>query len=923
MPKDIDKSAVGTGSKKTAAGKDPSASARPGSSLKDSTRTRGASVDARTEKSPSSRTSDGSSSPRSSRGGRPSKKTRKKRSVGMVILLSLRNVLIALLLIALLIGLIVAGIVAGALFGYVETIDPIDINQIKLNMTSMVYVTDPDGNTVEVERLYDNENRIWVDLDDIPEDLQNAFIAIEDERFWSHKGVDIKRTLGAAVTYVYNKVRGTDNHTFGGSTLTQQLIKNLTGEKDYRPERKIQEIYRAFKLENELSKEEILEYYLNTIYLSQQCNGVSSAANTYFGKSVSQLTLAECACIAGITQSPTKYDPYQNPKNNKARQEVVLGKMLELGKITQSEYDAAVKEELSFVPLKTEEEITYNSYYVDAAINQIIADLMTQYGYTKDIASRVLFNAGLKIYLAQDTEIQKIMDDVYADPSSFQKGRGEVQPQSAMVIMDPYTGQVKALCGGRGDKEGNLTLNRATQSTRQPGSTIKPVAVYGPAIEYGLITPSTVINDAPVTYNGWSPKNVDGRFKGNVSARNALANSRNVPAVKVCRYLGVENSFKYLSERLHVSTLDPVNDMDLAPMALGGLTNGVSVLELTAAYCAFVNDGFYNKPLLYTKVEDASGNIILDGKPTNEIAMSENTAADVISMMKDVVSYGSGTMANFSGMEIAGKTGTTGTSTSNDRWFVGATPYYVGAVWFGYDQPKDLTGFSSNPAALAWKKVMQPVHKDLAYRDFEKPGSEVSVMICRESGQRANPDCEHVTSEMYSKNKIPKTRCELHPLKAGSKNTLSEGRKVSSGSSGNKSSDDDDDDDKDDKKEGSGEGTGSDTGTGSGEGSGTGTGTGEGTGNSGSGEGSGEGSGTGTSGAGTGTETGNSGSGSGTGGSETGSGSTGSSDSGSNGGGSTGGGSTGGNSGGGSDVPVVTIPPSGGDSGAGGGDGGI
>lgn len=729
---------------------------------------------------------------------------KKKRSVGMTVLLSFRNVLLALILIILLIGLIGAGIVAGALFGYIETVDPIDVNNIKLNMTSFVYGTDTEGNIYEVERLYDDENRIWVSLDDIPKDLQNAFIDIEDERFFSHKGVDLKRTIGAAVTYVYGKIKGTTDRTFGGSTLTQQLIKNITGEKGYKVERKIQEIYRAFKLEDELSKQEILEYYLNTIYLSQQCNGVSSAAYTYFGKPVSELTLAECASIAGITQSPTKYDPYLNPENNKDRRKVVLGKMLELGHITQAQYDQASAEELEFKPLRSKDEIKYQSYYVDAAIDQIMDDLMTQYGYTKDIASRVLFNGGLQIYLAQDMALQKIMDDIYSDPSAFPKGRGDVQPESAMVIMDPYTGQVKALVGGRGDKEGNRTLNRATQSLRQPGSTIKPIGVYAPAIEYGLITPSSIIKDAPVTYDGWSPKNVDRSFVGNITVRRALANSRNVPAVKVCRYLGVENSFKYMTKRMHISSLvdyrqvgnEIKSDKSLAPLALGGLTDGVSVLELTAAYCSFVNDGFYNKPTLYTKVLDANGNVVLSGEPKSEIAMSEKTAADMLSMMKDVVSYGSGTMADFSGMEIAGKTGTTGNEVSNDRWFVGMTPYYVGAVWFGYDQPKNLSGFSSNPAAQTWRKVMKPIHENLKYKDFEKPGKEVSVMICSESGQRANPDCERVESQTFKSGSVPTTRCKLHPMTTGNKSVLSDGRVYSHSYSSKNDDDDDDDDDK-------------------------------------------------------------------------------------------------------------------------------
>lgn len=725
------------------------------------------------------------------------KRKKKKSSVGMTIVLVIKNIFLTVILAALFIGVIGAGIVAGALFGYMETVEPIDISNMKLNLTSFVYGTTPEGETVEIERLFDEENRIWVDIKDIPVDLQNAFIAIEDERFYSHHGFDIKRTFGASVSYIYNKIVGSNEKTYGGSTLTQQLIKNLTGEDDYALERKIQELYRAYRLEKELSKEEILEYYLNTIFLSEQCNGVSSAANTYFGKSVSELTLAECASIAGITQSPTALNPYLHPEAHKQKQETVLGKMLELKMITQSQYDDAIAEELNFMPPRSEVEVTYQSYYVDAAIDQVLSDLMEKYGYTKDRASRVLYNGGLKIYLAQDMEIQEKMDAVYSDESAFPKGKGDVQPESAMVIMDPYTGQVKALCGGRGDKEGNRTLNRATQSLRQPGSTIKPIAVYGPAIEYGLITTSTTIKDAPVTYNGWSPKNVDNTFKGNVSVRTALANSRNVPAVKVCRYLGVDNVFKYLTERMHISTLvdyeerngQAFSDKDLAPLALGGLTDGVSVLELTAAYCTFANDGFYNKPMLYTKVLDANGDVILEGTPTHEIAMSEKTAYDMISLLKDVVSYGSGKMANFSGMEIAGKTGTTGTTSSYDRWFVGLTPYYVGAVWFGYDQPKTLSGFSSNPAALTWRKVMMSVHEDLDYKDFEKPGSEVSVMICQESGQRANPDCTHVVSMTYAANSIPKKRCELHPLKTGdSKDVLSQGTYSGSSSESKNSS---------------------------------------------------------------------------------------------------------------------------------------
>ncbi len=748
------------------------------------------------------------------------KRKKKSASIGVTIAKVFRNIFLTIFLIILFGGVIGGGIVAGALFGYMETVEPIEMENMKLNFTSFIYGSNSEGEIVELERLYDDENRIWVDLDDIPEDLQNAFIAIEDERFYKHHGFDVKRTFGAAVNYIKNKITGSEERTYGGSTITQQLIKNLTDEDDYKLERKIQEIYRAYKLEKELSKEEILEYYLNTIFLSEQCNGVSSAAETYFGKSVSELTLAQCASIAGITQSPTKYNPYLNPQEHKSKQELVLKKMLELNMISGARYEEAMAEELTFMPPHSETQTTTYSYYIDAVIDQVLNDLMEKYDYTKDRASRYLYNGGLKIYIAQDPAIQEAMDSVYSDSSSFPKLRGEVQPESAMVIMDPYTGQVKALCGGRGEKEGKRTLNRATQSLRQPGSSIKPISVYGPAMEYGLITPSTIVKDSPITIDGWTPKNDDRSFRGNITVRSALIGSRNVPAVKICRYLGVENSFKHLVNRMHITSLvdyresngHTYSDKGLASLALGGLTDGVSVLELTAAYCSFVNDGYYNKPFLYTKVTDVNGETILESSPTHEIAFSEKTAYNMLSMMKDAVAYGTGKSANFSGMAVAGKTGTTGSGSTNDRWFAGCTPYYVGAVWFGYDQPKNLSGLSYNPAAAAWRKVMQKVHSGLEYKDFEKPGKEVSVMICRESGQLANPDCEHVIGETYSSSAIPKTRCELHPLQTGKKSYLTDGKAVSSesgSSSTSKSStkndkDKDENSDEGDKNENSG-----------------------------------------------------------------------------------------------------------------------
>ncbi len=705
------------------------------------------------------------------------KKSRRKRK---------KSLLMKLLAgLALVIGIVligVVGLVLGSLIGFVEDAELIDVENMRLNLTSFVYIEDSEtGEMIEYEQLYDTENRIWVSSSEIPEHLKNAFVAIEDERFYSHSGVDIKRFAGAAIQYITKK----GNSSYGGSTITQQLIKNLTRDDDYSVKRKIQEIYRAYNLERELSKDEILEYYLNTIYLSQKCNGVASASLTYFGKEVSTLSLAECAVLAGITQYPTKYDPLVNPDNNRQRQLVILKKMNDLGFITDKEYKEAKTEKLNFVKKNAGDKEKYQSYFTDAAIEQVVEDLMKKYNYNKEYAHQILYNGGLQIYLSMDSKMQENMDKVYNDPNAFQKAAGATQPQSSMVIMDPYTGLVKALAGGRGEKEGNRTLNRATQTLRQPGSTIKPLTVYAPALEYGLVTPDSIVNDAPVQFGEWAPRNDDRSFAGRITVASALRGSRNVPAVKICNYLTPQASFDFMKNNLHVDSLVKerkqggkiLSDIGLAPIALGGLTDGVTVLDMCAAYCVFPNGGKYIKPSLYTKVLDSEGNVILEHKAEEQIAMSETTAEDMIGMLTNAVNGGTGTAARISGMRVAGKTGTT--SSNHDRWFVGFTPYYVGAVWFGYDQPAALRGFSPNPAAVAWRKVMTPIHKDLENKPFlenEEKG-KYSIMLCADSGMRATPSCTNLTSKKYKKNNIPTKLCTKHEYKFN-ENDLNEGGEV-------------------------------------------------------------------------------------------------------------------------------------------------
>ncbi len=664
-------------------------------------------------------------------------------------------------------GVIAIGLIAGSLFGYVEGTELVDVENMRLNLTSFLYAQDPEtGEMVEVEQLYDSENRVWVSGSKIPKDLKNAFVAIEDERFYSHSGFDIKRLTGAAIQYITNK----GNSSYGGSTITQQLIKNITKDDDYSIKRKIQEIYRAYNLERKLSKDEILEFYLNTIYLSRKCNGVGSAAMTYFGKDVSDLSLAECASLAGITKFPSKYDPLSNPENNKERQQVILKKMRQLGYITKEEYEAAKEEKLEFLKSNSSGKENIQSYYTDAAIDQIIVDLMKEYKYTREFACQIIFNGGLKIYLSMDIGIQEKLDSVYKDESAFQKSSGSVQPQSSMVIMDPYTGQVKALTGGRGEKEGNRTLNRATQTLRQPGSTIKPLSVYSPAIEYGLVTPTTIVNDSPIAFGDWKPRNDDKSFRGRITVAAALRGSRNVPAVKICDYVTPEASFDFVKNNYHISTLierekrngKVFTDKGLSQIALGGFTDGVSVLEMCAAYCVFPNGGKYIKPSLYTKVIDSEGNIILEHKEKGQVSISQTTAEDMTEMLTDAVSGGTGTAARLPNMPVAGKTGTT--SSNNDRWFVGYTPYYVGAVWFGYDQPATLRGFSPNPAAVAWKKVMQKVHEKLPTKKFfsDLDKDSKTIMICADSGKRATPACTTLKAKTFQNSKIPEKYCTIH-----------------------------------------------------------------------------------------------------------------------------------------------------------------
>ncbi len=655
------------------------------------------------------------------------------------------------------IGMVLGGI---ALYLIAVNVDNIDYDSIGLDFSSIIYATDKDGNHVEYEQIYGEQNRLWAALSDMPEHLPAAFVAIEDERFYKHSGFDLKRTVKATMNYVFNR-----DTSFGGSTINQQLVKNITGDDETSPQRKIVEIFRAIDMDKRLSKDQILELYLNTIYLSQGCHGVETASNKYFGKTVSELTLAECASIAGITQFPTKYDPILNPDNNKAKQELVLAKMLELEMISQDEYDTAMAEELVFQNNETDENASVYSYFTDQIIADVLEDLQKELKLSKSIASKMLFSGGLQIYSTIDKEIQDSIEKVYKNPSDYIRFDEENPIQSAIVIMDPYTGEVKGMSGGLGDKERSRGLNRATESLRQPGSSIKPLSVYAPGFEYKKFTPYTVFVDEPYEKNGHSFKNYYSGFWGAMTVRRAIEQSVNTVAVMCLDKVGIELSYNFLVHNLKLSTITE-SDKAYSPLALGGLTEGVSVYEMTAAYSAFVNSGIYTEPYTYTKVVDNDGKVILEKKKNSSIAMSEVTARTTVNMLRSVVTNGTGSPAALYNMPVGGKTGTT--DDDKDRWFVGITPYYVAAVWVGYDQPKTITGYGTNPAVVLWKNCMKPIHENLPSKAYPEVRGLTEVKICSDSGMLASDLCaqdyrgSRVTTEQIPKSEAPVDTCDMH-----------------------------------------------------------------------------------------------------------------------------------------------------------------
>lgn len=742
---------------------------------------------------------------------------------------------------------IIAGIIVGAsaaigaFNGIVDAAPDIDVNDVApVGFSTFVY--DSEGNQI-AKLVATNANRIQVPMDRIPQNLADAFVAIEDQRFYEHNGIDLKAIVRAGYTFITSGFQRSE----GASTITQQLLKNTVFTNWVNEDgmleklqRKFQEQYLALEITKKLSKEEILLRYMNTINLGQNTLGVQAASMRYFNKDVSELTLSECAVIAAITQNPSRWNPISHPENNAERRERVLKNMLEQGYISQAEYDEAMADDvysrIQEINITVASE-SVNSYFVDALTEEVLQDLIDEAGYSPTQASTLLYSGGLRIEATQDSNIQAIADRIFSDPDNYpsnvkwylnydltvQTASGEYvnyskemmrdwfvlnetksfnllfsspeaayeaidtykaailqegdeeyaesiylvpQPQVSITIIDQRTGYVVAMVGGRGAKEGSRTLNRATDSTRQAGSTFKVLTSYAPALDSAGLTLATVFNDAPFHYEtGQQVKNwySNPSYEGLSSIRRGIYHSMNIVTVKCLTQISPDLGYSYL-ENFGFTTLTRADDCVQA-MALGGTYHGVTNLELCAAYATIANGGLYNKPSLYTRVLDSDGNVILDHtQPTSRQVLKETTAWLLTSAMSDTVTRGTGTAARFSGMSIAGKTGTT--SDNKDVWFAGFTPYYTAVTWTGYDDPTKMNDAELALSKKLWKLVMQEIHAELPNQTFAMPSGIVQASVCAKSGKVPIPGiCDvagTVTTEYFAEGTVPTESCDVH-----------------------------------------------------------------------------------------------------------------------------------------------------------------
>ena len=688
--------------------------------------------------------------------------------------------LLRALLAVVLIAIITVSIVACVLVAYItksfdaEEYIPI-LGEMSLDTRSVIYVKDDDGKFQPYHNLLGGTS-VWTDLEDIPIHMQNAVVAIEDERFWDHEGVDWKRTVSAMVNLVANRVFNLGSTEYGGSTITQQLIKVTTQNTDHSIKRKINEILAASEMEaSAYTKEEILEGYLNNVPLTGDLIGVGIGARSYFGKELQDLTLAECAVLASITNNPSVYDPYTHPENVRQRQQLVLAKMYECGFITEDEYVNAINQELIFKSSAVRQ--TVQDYYVDLVVEDVIADLMEEYGYTYTYANNLVYYGGLNIYSAEDPDQQAAVEDIFKDEDNFPEHRDgdEEEPETCFFAVD-YTGRVVATIGGRGEKTANRVLNRSTQSLRSPGSSIKPISSYGPAIIENRVHYSSMLRDAPIKLpNGkkW-PHNYEAAStpdRGNVLLGVALQKSLNTTAARLVQDLTPQRSYDYATNIFRLSTLVEskavdgklFTDIDLSPMALGAFSDGVTAREMTAAYAVFGSGGYYNKPYTYYKV--TRGNLddetlLLTGGQKSSPAMDENSAFIMVSLLRRVVEQGTawtGIGQNWQGWQVFGKTGTS--ESEKDVYFSGGTAYYCASSWFGYDGNEILSKYQTGYAKSLWNKAMKVLHEDLSKKGFDRPDGVERRFYCLKTGMLSTKYCKE-TEVGYYKDGYKPDRCD-------------------------------------------------------------------------------------------------------------------------------------------------------------------
>ena len=720
-------------------------------------------------------------------------------------------------------GFVFAGVLGDYLQEDILPMANVDIDDYELEQNSYLYYLDSNGNIQKYQDVFAITSSSWVDFEDIPEDMIHAAVSIEDHRFFEHQGVDWVTTVKACARMFFG------DDSVGGSSITQQLIKNVLltedeGADDVTVQRKVLEIFRAVQLEKQYDKDEILELYLNFIYLGQGCRGIRSAAETYYGKEVESLTAAECASIIGITNSPTWYDPYQNPENNNDRKENILWAMNKYGWLTDEEYEEALAQELVLkngidlpdsmafcknkscnykgivstlketeghfycpdcgneVPVVEDGSQDNYSWFADAVLMDVAKALaeknrMAWNSATRDLMIQQIQRGGYHIYTTIDLDVQKQVDKIYTDLNEIPETRSGQQLQSAIVVIDNTTGDIVAMAGGVGEKTGYLEWSRATDSKLQSGSSIKPLSIYAPGFEQGTLSPATVVPDLPLNYdNGAWPRNDNYKYGYSSTIHSAVTRSVNAVAAHSLNMIGVNYGYDFAKNKFGLTSLVDEyvdeggtvhSDNGFAPLAMGAQTWGVHVRDMAGAYATFANNGIRRQERTFTKVYDSEGNLVIDNTQAQEQILSEKSVNYMNYCLINATANGTGREADFQGQTIAGKTGST--SEFKDRWYCGFTGYYTAAVWTGYDRPEVIRPTSVNPAAVLFKKVMQPLHEGLERKALYDDSQMGWVSICLDSGKIATEACKKdargiervATVRVYPEDR-PSGSCDRH-----------------------------------------------------------------------------------------------------------------------------------------------------------------